>query len=88
MIEACRDDDKGSYRGFWTSTLGCHMDSLMDRSRLNEPKTEHYFNSRNNMSTTVMSERSACARGPTMRGEGSLRLLAVGSFTTVVWHCD
>ena len=83
MIEACRYDDKGSYRGLWTSNLGCHMDSLMDKSRLNE----HYFNSRNNMSTTVMSERSGGWSG-LMRGEGSLRLLAVSSFTTVVWHCS
>ena len=82
-IDACRDDDKGSYCGFWTSTLVCHMDSLMDKSRLNE----HYFNSRNNMSTTVMSERSGGWSG-LMRGEGSLRLLAVSSFTTVVWHCS
>ena len=47
MIDACRDNDKGSYGGFWTSTLGCHMDSLMDKSGLNEPKTEHYFRARN-----------------------------------------
>ena len=59
----------------------------MDKSRLNELKTEHYFDARNNMSTTVMSERSGGWSG-LMRGEGSLRLLAVSSFTTVVWHCS
>ena len=35
-----------------------------------------------------MSEGIAGASGASMRGEGSLRLLAVASFTTVVWHCD
>ena len=69
MIDVCLDDDEGSYCGLWTSTLGCHMDSLMDMSRLNEPK--HYFNAGNNMSTTVMSEHSG-GWSSAMRGEGSL----------------
>ena len=54
--------DEGSHHGFWTSTLGRHMDSLMDKSRLNELEKEHYYVETHYYSARNTSAQQLCQK--------------------------
>ena len=66
------------HRRFWTSTLGRHMDKLLDRTRLNEVDTERC--------TAIAMVETSSGTATASECEVEPRLLAVSSFTTtVVW---